>query len=457
VRVVRGYEAGKEALSRGLRRHWDDATPAMLDESQRLFGERLTPREAVARILAAVRDRGDDAVRDYAALLDGATPSSLESLEIPREEWKRAYKAIPASLKRSLDTVARRVRAFHQACMPRTWVDFSEGFGELYTPLERVGVYVPGGRASYPSTVMMTAIPARVAGVEEIILVTPGQGSDGPSATVLAAAHVAGVDRLFQIGGAQAIAALAYGTEQVPRVDMVCGPGNLFVTLAKQMVYGHVAVDGLYGPTETVVVADEAADPALCAADLIAQAEHDPLASPIFITTSEALWGRVEREVERQLAKLPKREVAEQAFDHGGMAVVVDELEQAVSLANLFAPEHLCLMVREPWKLLAKVRHAGGVFVGEHSPEVMGDYVAGPSHVMPTGGTARFSSPLGVHQFLKVSSLVTLSKEIFDGLVADGVALARAEGLEGHARAMTARGKGRRTSRAASRARDKKT
>ena len=440
MRVVHGYDQGREVLDRGLRRDWDDVTPAMLDDSQRIFGERLTPREAVARILSDVRDGGDDALRRYSRLLDGAS-SSQKSLEVPKEAWKQAYRELPAALKRSLDTVIRRVRAFHQACMPRTWVDFAQGYGELFTPLERVGVYAPGGRAAYPSTVLMTAVPARVAGVEEIILVTPSRGDEGPSRTVLAAAHAAGVDRVFQIGGAQAIAALAYGTEEVPKVDMVCGPGNLFVTLAKQMVYGHVAVDGLFGPTETVVVADDAANPSLCAADLIAQAEHDPLASPVFITTSEPLWRRVEQDIERQLARLPKREVAAQAFDHGGVAVIVDQLEEAVSLANLFAPEHLCLMVAEPWKLLGKVRHAGGVFVGEHSPEVMGDYVAGPSHVMPTGGTARFSSPLGVHQFLKVSSLVTLSKETFDCLAPDGAALARAEGLEGHARAMTARGK----------------
>ena len=440
MRVVRGFAAGREALDRGLRRDWDDASPTMLDESQRLFGQRLTPRQVVARILADVRARGDAAVREYAELFDApGSPSIGESFEVPREVWRKAYRDTPRSLKRALETVAQRVRAFHQACLPRSWADFSRGFGELFTSLERVGVYAPGGRAAYPSTVLMTAIPARVAGVEEIVLASPGRDSQGPSPAVLAAAHVAGVDRVFQMGGAQAIAALTYGTSTVPRVDMVCGPGNLFVTLAKQMVYGDVAVDGLYGPTETVVIADQAADPALCAADLLAQAEHDPLASPILITTSEALLSRVEHQVARQLARLPRREVAAQALKDGGVAVVVDSLEEAISLANLYAPEHLCLLVAEPWKLLGGVRHAGGVFVGEHSPEVMGDYVAGPSHVMPTGGTARFSSPLGVHQFLKVSSLVSLGEEVFNSLVTDGARLARAEGLEGHARAMAAR------------------
>jgi histidinol dehydrogenase len=321
-------------------------------------------------------------------------------------------------------------------------VDFAQGFGELFTPLERVGMYIPGGRAAYPSTVLMTAIPARVAGVPEIILATPGRGAAGPNQAVLAAAHLAGVDRVFQIGGAQAIAAMAYGTETVPRVDMVCGPGNLFVTLAKQMLFGQVAVDGLYGPTETVLIADAEADPAHCAADLLAQAEHDPLASPILVTTSETLLTRVERQLARQLARLPRRDVAARALEDRGVAVVVESLDEALSLANLYAPEHLCLLVRDPWALVGRVRHAGGVFLGAHSPEVMGDYVAGPSHVMPTGGTARFSSPLGVHQFLKVSSLVALREATFFSLAADGARLARAEGLEGHARAMAVRGKG---------------
>ena len=436
MRLVLGFTAGQEALSRRLRQDGDEASPALLEENRRLFGEPLTPRQVVTRILADVRAQGDTALRQYTRLLEGSEPASFE---VPREEWRIAHRKAPRSLRRSLETVARRVRAFHQACLPKSWVDLPQGYGELFTPLERVGIYIPGGRGAYPSTVLMTAVPARVAGVDEVVLVSPAQDGGAPSPAVMAAAHVAGVDRLFAVGGAQAIGALAYGTESVPQVDLICGPGNLFVTLAKQMVYGQVGVDGLYGPTEAVLIADEEADPALCAADLVAQAEHDPLATSILITTSRALVPKVERALTRQLSSLSTRQVASQALERGGVAVVVEDLEEAVSLANLYAPEHLGLLVTEPWRLVGRVRHAGGVFVGRYSPEVMGDYVAGPSHVMPTGGTARFSSPLGIHQFLKVTSLVVMEEPTFDELVADGVRLARAEGFDAHARAMQLR------------------
>ncbi len=444
MRVVRGYEAGRTALERDIQQDWDKAPPSLLEGILRVFDERLTPQEVVARILADVRSRGDSAVREYTRRLDGAIPTSLE---VPRELWRRAYDDLPRGLRRSLETLAKRAQAFHQASLPRSWVDYVQGFGEQYTPLSRVGIYIPGGTAVYPSTVLMTAIPARIAGVKEIVLATPSRGDEGPNQTVLAAAHAAGVDRVFQIGGAQAIAAMAYGTESVPRVDMVCGPGNVFVTIAKRMVYGHVAVDGLYGPTETVVIADELADPALCAADLLAQAEHDPLASPIFITTSEAVLARVERQIARQLARLSRREVARAALEAQGVAVIVDTLGEAVALANLYAPEHLCLMVADPWSLLGMVKNTGGVFLGEGSPEAVGDYVAGPSHVMPTGGTARFGSPLGVHHFLKVTAVIGMDEATFASVAGDGARLARSEGFDGHARALDLRRRGKRASR----------
>ena len=436
MRLVVGFAAGQEALSRRLHQNGDEASPDLLEENRSLFGEPLTPRQVVARILADVRTQGDAALRHYTRLLERSEP---EAFEVPREEWRRAHRKAPRSLQRSLATVARRVREFHQSCLPKSWVDLPQGFGELFTPLERVGIYIPGGRGAYPSTVLMTAIPARVAGVDEVVLVSPAQDGGAPNSAVMAAAHMAGVDRLFCLGGAQAVGALAYGTASVPQMDLICGPGNLYVTLAKQMVYGQVAVDGLYGPTEAVLIADEDADPTLCAADLVAQAEHDPLASSVLITTSQTLVPKVERALARQLERLTTRQVASQALDRGGVAVVVEDLEEAVSLANLYAPEHLGLLVTEPWRLVSRVRHAGGVFVGRYSPEVMGDYVAGPSHVMPTGGTARFSSPLGVHQFLKVTSLVAMEESIFGELVADGVRLARAEGFDAHARAMEIR------------------
>ena len=327
------------------------------------------------------------------------------------------------------------MRAFHEACLPKSWMDPATGLGEQFTAMARAGLYAPGGQAAYPSTVLMTAVPARVAGVDEVVLATPSQQGAGPNPAVLAAAYVAGVDRVFQIGGAQAIAAMAYGTESVPKVDIVCGPGNIFVTLAKQMVYGEVAVDGLYGPTETLVIADASVDPVVCAADLLAQAEHDTLASPVLITTSAAALDGVCAEIERQLRTLPKRDIASAAIENQGVAVLVDDLEQAVSLANLFGPEHMCLLVEEPRLLLGSIRNAGGVFLGEASPEVAGDYIAGPSHVMPTGGTARFNSSLGVHQFLKVTSIIGLDDAAFQALGEDAARLAEAEGLEGHARA----------------------
>ncbi len=285
----------------------------------------------------------------------------------------------------------------------------------------------------------MTAIPARVAGVSEVVVATPPRVGASPDPGVLVACDIAGVDRVYRVGGAQAVAALAYGTASVPRVDLVCGPGNLFVTIAKKLLFGAVAVDGLYGPTETVLIADGEADPVLCAADLLAQAEHDPLSSPVFITTSEALAEQVEQELQAQLEKLDRRDVASQALEGQGRLITVNTLEEAFQLANQYAPEHLCLNLRDPWKHLDRVRHAGGVFLGEGSPEVVGDYVAGPSHQMPTGGTARFSSVLGVHHFLKVTSVVGLDPETYARLAPAGARIARAEGFGGHAHALESR------------------
>ncbi|MQY55387.1 MAG: histidinol dehydrogenase, partial [Dehalococcoidia bacterium] len=314
--------------------------------------------------------------------------------------------------------------------------EFMEGgLGQIVRPLERVGIYVPGGTACYPSTVLMTAIPARVAGVEEIILTTPpGEGGEVPKAT-LVAADIADVDRVFKVGGAQAIAALAYGTESIPRVDKVCGPGGLFVTLAKRMVYGAVDIDGLYGPTETVILADDSATPAHCAADLLAQAEHDLLATAILITTSSRLAQEVDREVARQLEGLERVQIAHRSLEERGHIIVVADMEQAIELINLYAPEHLSLMVRDASSYIEKIRNAGAIFIGENSPEVLGDYVAGPSHVMPTGGTARFSSPLGVSDFLKLTSIVSLSDGDLQKLGPAAATIARVEGLTAHARA----------------------
>jgi histidinol dehydrogenase len=339
----------------------------------------------------------------------------------------------------ALAMAAERVHSFHLAQRRHSRVDFENGLGILLHPVERAGLYVPGGTACYPSTVLMTAIPAKVAGVREVILTTP-PGRDGsiPPPT-LVAADLAKVDRIFKLGGAQAIAALALGTESVPKVDKICGPGNIFVTLAKKKVFGIVDIDGLHGPTETLLLADDSADAKFLAADLLAQAEHDEAAAAILITTSSELAKKVAEEIERQLAQLERRDIAGESLKQRGGIVVVQDMEQAIELANYYAPEHLSLIVRNPWSYLGKVHHAGGIFVGMDSPEVLGDYVAGPSHVMPTGGTARFFSVLGLADFLRVSSIVALDSEALKALGPAAAAIARAEGLTAHARAVEMR------------------
>ena len=317
-----------------------------------------------------------------------------------------------------------------------SWVDTGPDgtLGQLIRPLDRAGVYVPGGTAPLPSSLLMAAIPARVAGVGEVVVCTPA-GSAGVNDLILAAAHVAKVDRLFALGGAQAIAALAYGTESVPRVDKIVGAGGLFITLAKRQVFGGVGIDGFYGPTETLVIADDSADPAWAAADLLAQAEHDVLASPILLTPSRALAEAVAAQLGSQLEGLSRAEIAAASLaDRGGIVVTAD-LAEAVELANLYAPEHLCLLVAEPWALVGQIRNAGGIFVGEHSFEVLGDYVAGPSHVMPTEGSARYASPLSVADFVKRISLIAFTREAGARLSAPAAVLARGEGLTAHAAA----------------------
>ncbi|CAI8018444.1 Histidinol dehydrogenase [Geodia barretti] len=373
-------------------------------------------------MLRDVRAGGDSAVRRYASLLDDA---DLDTLEVPEAELEAAWDDTPDDLKQALQLAARRITEFHEATLPRDWVDLSGGLGELVRPLERVGLYAPGGTAAYPSTVLMTAIPARVAGVSEVVLATPRRGQEPLNSTVLAAARIAGVDAVYQVGGVPAIGALAYGTETIRKVDKICGPGNVFVAYAKRMVQGQVDIDGVFGPTETILLADESANPVFCAADLIAQAEHDPMASAILVTDSQNLIYTVEAELD--------------ALERQGCIVLVDDFTEAIAVANHIAPEHLCLMVANPWAWAGQVRNAGGLFLGEFSPEVMGDYIAGPSHVMPTGGTARFSSALSVHHFLRTMPVVGLSLQRFTDLGAAAVRIAEAEGLPGHAGAVQAR------------------
>jgi histidinol dehydrogenase len=436
LNLVRGLHDAEKVLTRIDPLDLSALPDSVVERTRQVFGEGVTPEQSVVQMLEDVRREGDSAVRRYAALLDNA---ELTDFRVDQEELAAARKKVPGELVEALTLAAQRVREFHESTMPRNWVDLEQGLGELVRPLERVGLYAPGGTAAYPSTVLMTAIPARVAGVKEVVLTTPRRGSEPLNPAVLVAAEIAGVDAVYQVGGVPAIAALAYGTESIPKVDKICGPGNVFVAYAKKLVQGRVDIDGIFGPTETIVIADDSAHADFCAADLIAQAEHDPLATAILLTSSENLVRQIEAELDRQLALIERGDLARNALERQGRVVLLDTLDEAVELANRIAPEHLCLMVSDPWAWAGKVRNAGGLFLGEFSPEVMGDYIAGPSHVMPTGGTARFSSALSVHQFMRTMPVVGLSQQDFRKLGAAAVHIAHAEGLTGHSGAIQVR------------------
>jgi histidinol dehydrogenase len=435
--------AGRDALlvDRGRLAVEPDALPAPVRAGIRAtFGEDLSAEDVVRRILDDVRTHGDEALRKYTRAFDRA---EVDELRVSEAQLDAAVHRVGTRVMDALETAARRIRAFHEQARRRSWLEHTPtggALGQLIRPLERVAVYAPGGRAPYPSSVLMAAIPARVANVNEVVLASPPGGPGGEvSDVLLAAARVANIDAVYRVGGAQAIAALAYGTRSLPRVDKIVGPGNLFVVLAKRMVFGQVGIEALPGPTECLVVADESANPAWVAADLLAQAEHDPLACSLLITSDAALADAVDVEVAGQVRTLPRRAIVEESLAHRGGIVETCDLEEAIDLANAFAGEHLCLAVRDPWAWLGKVRHAGGVFLGELNAEAIGDYTAGPSHIMPTGGTARFSSPVNVDDFLKVISVFGLSAEDLREAGPPAVVLARAESLEAHARAVECR------------------
>ncbi len=436
LKVVEGLAEAEGVLARFDPLDMDSLPESVLERTRKAFGADVTPEQSVITMLQDVRREGDAAVRRYARLLDGA---DLEEFRISDADLRRAREVITPELESALQVAAQRITDFHQATLPRNWIDLEQGLGEMVRPLERVGLYAPGGTAAYPSTVLMTAIPARVAGVQDIVLTTPRRGDEPLNPAVMAAAHIAGVDAVYQVGGVPAIAAMAYGTESIPKVDKICGPGNIFVACAKKLVQGQVDIDGIFGPTETIVIADETARASFCAADMIAQAEHDPLSTAILVTDSRKLIAQVEEEVERRLASLQRGDLARDALERQGRIVLVENMNEAVELANRIAPEHLCMMVADPWAWAGKVRNAGGLFLGEFSPEVMGDYIAGPSHVMPTGGTARFNSALSVHHFMRTMPVVGLSPQVFQGLGHAAVQIAHAEGLTGHSGAIEVR------------------
>jgi histidinol dehydrogenase len=395
----------------------------------------------VEEIVAAVRDKGDAALLEFTERFDRVALTAGE-LAVTAGELEGAESAVGAATMRALRYAADRIERFHRESAPRSWrmTDaLGSRLGQEVRPLDRVAVYVPGGRAAYPSTVLMTVIPARVAGVKEIVLVSPPSSDKSLKPAVLAAARVAGVTEAYRIGGAQAVAALAYGTETIRRVDKIVGPGNIYVALAKSRVFGDVGIDMIAGPSEVMVVADASADPAWVAADLLAQAEHDPMARAVLLTPSRALLDAVAAAVERQLAALPRREIAGAALRAHGALVLTRSLEEAVEVTNLLAPEHLELQVADPDALLAQVRNAGAVFLGRYTPEVVGDYVAGPNHVLPTGGTARFASALGTEDFVKRLSVIQYAPAGLRDAGPHVSELARVEGLAGHGAAAAIR------------------
>lgn len=424
-----------------ITRHTDpdfEATISLLETRGEMVPEGVM--ETVFEIVGDVRRRGDEAVAEYTLRFDDLDLTSA-GMELDLDELDRALEEIPADDREIIEAAAGSIREFHQRQLDESWIyEPSPGIklGQKVTPIERVGLYVPGGTAAYPSSVLMNAIPARVAGVDQLIMVVPAPGGE-VNRTVLAAAAVAGVDRVFTIGGAQAVAALAYGTRTVPRVDKIVGPGNIYVAMAKKVVFGDVDIDMIAGPSEILVLADSSADPVFAAADLLSQAEHDPLAYPILVTDDEEILSRTAEETRRQIELLPRQDIARQSLDSRGHLILTDNMEQAISVVNRIAVEHLELMVADPEKTLDSITNAGAIFLGMYTAEALGDYMAGPNHVLPTGGTARFFSPLGVYDFIKRSSVIWYDREALlesAGMVAR---FARLEGLEAHARAVDLR------------------
>lgn len=397
-------------------------------------GEMSEQQATVEAILRRVAKEGDRALIEYTAQFDhiDLTP---ETLRVKGDELDAAYQQVSKELLDAIRLAKQQIEAFHRQRIPKSWVQFGEDgivLGKRYTAVDAAGLYVPGGRAAYPSTVLMNAIPAQVAGVQRIVMVTPpGQGK-GINPAVLVAAQEAGIQEIYRVGGAQAIAALAYGTETIPRVDVITGPGNLYVMLAKKQVYGCVGIDSLAGPSEVLIIADEAANPVHIAADLLAQAEHDPLAAAILLTPSLPLAEAVVTAVNEQLAEHPRRVLTEKAIAHYGLIGIVQTLEQAVELSNNFAPEHLELEVEDPWSLVEQVRHAGAIFLGYSTPEAVGDYLAGPNHTLPTSGAARYASALGVETFLKHSSIIQYTPAALRKQGGAVMTLAETEGLISH-------------------------
>lgn len=426
IRLIRFSDADFEAQFRPIEQRAEEI-PAGVEET-------------VSAIIADVRARGDEALQEYTQRFDRLDLSTF-GMELTPAQIDAARAQVNKDDIAALELAAERIGAYHRRQKEETWMCTDEDdiqLGQLVRPLDRVGIYVPGGKAAYPSSVLMNAIPARVAGVKEIIMVVPmPDGEINPY--VLAAAHLAGVTRIFPLGGAQAIAALAYGTQSVPRVDKITGPGNIYVAMAKKMVFGQVDIDMIAGPSEILIINDGSGNPAHLAADLLSQAEHDELASSVLVTTDEKMAQQVQAEVERQLQLISRHAIARASIDNYGAIIVADQIEQAAELCNRIATEHLELAVDSPYELLPLIRHAGAIFMGHNTPETLGDYVAGPNHTLPTGGSARFFSPLSLDDFVKKSSLIYCSKAGLQRLGGAALQIAKMEGLDAHARAVSLR------------------
>lgn len=405
------------------------------------YTEQAIYEERVQEILQNVRERGDEAVLEYTARFDNASLTP-ETLRVSKEEIEEAYQKVDADFVKAIQRARDSIACFHRKQLHNSWMETSSDgtiLGQIIRPMARAGLYVPGGTANYPSSVLMNAVPAQVAGVEEIVMVAPPHADGKLQASTLVAAAEAGVIEIYKVGGAQAVAALAYGTKTIKRVDLITGPGNIYVTLAKKMVYGLVNIDMLAGPSEILVIADENANPVYVAADLLSQAEHDVLASAILVTPSRKLAEEVKKEIIRQVGYLSRKEIMIASLRDYSAIIVTKDIEEAIELANKYAPEHLELSVDAPFEILGKIKNAGAIFMGHFTPEPVGDYIAGPNHVLPTGGTARFYSPLNVDTFMKKSSIISYSQDRLDQQAQDIIKLAETEGLDAHANAVRVR------------------
>ncbi|MBP7100445.1 MAG: histidinol dehydrogenase, partial [Leptotrichiaceae bacterium] len=392
--------------------------------------------ETVKNILENVKKRGDKALLEYTEKFDKV---KLDLLEVTNDEIEYAYKTIDEELLEVIKYSHDNIKKYHEKQVRNNFIMSEDNgviLGQIINPIEKVGLYVPGGTASYPSTVLMNAIPAKIAGCKEIIMVTPPNIDGSISPSILASAKIAGVDRIFKVGGSQSIAALSYGTESIPKVYKIVGPGNIYVSMAKKMVYGEVSIDMIAGPSEVLIIADNSANYVHVTADLLSQAEHDKLAACILVTTSEELANNVEKELEKQLKELPREEIARASIENQGRIIIVNNIEEAIYVSNFVAPEHLELAVENPFELLPKIKNAGSIFMGHNTPEPLGDYLAGPNHTLPTSGTAKFSSPLSVDDFIKKSSILYYSKEALEKVKDKVIKFAESEGLDAHAKSI---------------------